>query len=346
MKTMRFTVHTVPPAVKALVVVLALSVTGPAFSQTPPVLQNLLDDVDSFTDRIADSLPLNASIGLNWASAYIGQLTSVPPHFGVGIAVGVSTIKAEALSGIIDKFGGGALPFKAVFPNPGYTAEARIGGFILPFDIGIKAGYLPPVPLSDVEFNYFLVGGDVRYALIKDRIAPAVSVGVGVNYLKGGIKVGLPEQTFSGTATVSGTDQSFTLKLQDPTLGFEWETLMCEVKAQVSKSFILFTPYAGLGINYSKTTAGLKAETTPVISVTSGTAPTNDQIGAAYGITLDSQGFSRIRTLEGFGARVFGGVAFTIAVIRLDFTAFAATGTNFNFGGMNYGGSIGVRFQL
>ena len=30
-------------------------------------------------------------------------------------------------------------------PIPATAVEARIGGFILPFDIGIKAGYIPEV---------------------------------------------------------------------------------------------------------------------------------------------------------------------------------------------------------
>ena len=42
---------------------------------------------------MAEALPFNATIGLDWSSAYLGQF----PHFGVGVTAGASTLPYEAV---------------------------------------------------------------------------------------------------------------------------------------------------------------------------------------------------------------------------------------------------------
>jgi hypothetical protein len=318
---------------------LVLLAAGPAFAQNS--FQELKDGIDAFSTQMADSLPLNSTLGLNWSDAYIGQLLGVPPHFGTGLAAGITTIKTEKLNGLLTSFGVPQLP-AGVFPNPGYTVEGRIGGFVLPFDLGVKAGYFPPAGGDDFQLRYLLVGGDLRYALLKDRLAiPAVSLGFGVNYLSGGILARVGDLNFELDPSTFGSGA--TLSLVDPSLEFSWETLSFELKAQISKSFILFTPYGGVGLNYARTKAGYTAKA----AITPSGGATLDDIAAEYGVEFDgSAGFSSIKEVEGFGLRFFGGIAFNMAVIKLDISVMAGTGNNFNFGALGYGVTLGVRFQL
>jgi hypothetical protein len=336
------------PAVKALIFALVLFVTGPVFSLD---FADLKTSVDAFSTQMAGSLPLHSLQGLNWSSAYIGQLLGIPPHFGVGASVGVTLIEADGVKDLAKTFGAGdKLPF-SVLPNPAYTVEGRIGGFILPFDMGLKVGYLPPIgDAGTFQFDYLLVGGDLRYGVLKDSlILPAVSVGFGVNYLKGGITVKTGNIPYT-IGQVGGSDATVTL--QDPTLNFGWETLTFELKAQVSKSLLLVTPYAGLGIHYATTKAGYTAKTHLTLTpASSGSYASDEAIKTAledeFGVKLDGdQGFSSIVEKSGFGLRLFGGISFNLAVIKLDVTLQAGAGNGFSLSDMSYAGSLGIRFQL
>jgi hypothetical protein len=326
-------------AARRFLFALALLAAGPVFSQVPPDFQALKTGVDEFSEQLADSLPLNSTLGLNWSDAYIGQLLSVPPHFGAGLAAGITTIKSDKLNGLLKSFGVPPLP-GGVFPNPGYTVEGRIGGFVLPFDVGVKVGYFPPVGSDNFQLRYLLVGGDLRYALLKDRLAiPAVSLGFGVNYLSGGIIASVKDINFGLDNITPGA----TLSLVDPSLEFSWETLSFEAKAQISKSFILFTPYGGAGLIYARTKAGYTAKAT----ITPSGGATLDDIAAEYGLDSASDaGFSSIKEADGFGLRFFGGIAFNMAVIKLDISVMAATGNDFDFDALGYGVTVGVRLQL
>jgi hypothetical protein len=57
-------------------------------------------------------------------------------------------------------------------------------------------------------------------------------------------------------------------------------------------------------------------------------------------LSIDEQGVSsEIKTVD-FGMRIFGGLSFNIAVIRLDLTGM------FNFFDQSFGAGLGLRFQL
>jgi hypothetical protein len=134
-------------------------------------------DFQAFADGVASSLPFNAAIGLQWADAYIGNF----PYFGVNSTIGITFIPLEAVDDIAAAFG---IDFMSLYPGtvgslgmpfPGWCMDARIGGFGLPFDIGIKAGYLP----EQSAISYLLVGADFRYGIIiEDEVTPGVSVGI------------------------------------------------------------------------------------------------------------------------------------------------------------------------
>jgi hypothetical protein len=325
-----------------LAAALAVFAAVSAFSQVPD-LADLQKGVSDFSDAMAKSLPFNASLGLNWSDAYVGKfLPSVPPHFGAGGFFGFTTMQMPMINTLAGYLGYN-IPFNMdkMF-LPAYAAEGRLGGFFLPFDVGLKFGMLPEIDLwgTNLKTDYTMFGADVRYAVMEGNLVlPKISVGLGFNYLKGGIgaKVG-NAQTFD-----VGPD---TLVLAAPDLGLIWETKSLDVKAQISKSFIIVTPYAGVGASYAWSKAGYEVNTAVTYNGTPIDEPAKTAI-ANYlkgqnveGVSVDENGISSIQNIEGFSARIFGGISFNVAVVKFDLSAL------YNVLDGNFGGSLGVRFQL
>ncbi|MDR1956667.1 MAG: hypothetical protein LBQ30_07425 [Treponema sp.] len=323
---------------------LAVCATTSVFSQTANPLSELQAQVDGFSDKLAQSLPFNATLGLNWSDAYIGQLIGIPPHFGVGVSGGVTTMDLGYLTKLTDLFGVSLdLPIDRMI-MPGYTVEGRIGGFFLPFDVGLKFGVLPQMNFTEnITFDYTLVGGDIRYALLKGPILPNVSLGVGLHYLRGGIGTVIQG---AGTSFTFNSPSPHTLKLSDPELAFSWETTTLDFKAQISKSLFIVTPYLGLGVSHGWSKAGYTVDSDLTYDGTTVDGSTIEGLKDALalagigGIAIDEQGFSSILEKNGWGFRVFGGLSFNLLVIRLDLTGM------YSFLDSNFGGSFGVRFQL
>lgn len=136
-------------------------------------------------------------------------------------------------------------------PIPGMMAEARIGGFGLPFDIGLKYGeFLPElealVNLQDLGLNldYLVAGADVRFRLIEESgIVPMISVGGSVNYMEGGIGLtGLLSGSQSITIDLSPSP-NVVLSLDDPSFDFTRNAFTIDLKAQAIKNLWILTPH-------------------------------------------------------------------------------------------------------
>jgi len=342
-----------------LIIIISVIATGAVFAQTYFEYDEISTSFQEFADAVAPILPFNAAIGLNWSDAYIGQFLAVPPHFGFGVSAGVTTIPITSMNKVLDAFSI-TLPAELSFindygfPFPAYTADLRIGGFILPFDVGLKFGYLPKELVKDLPVNidYLFVGADLRYAVLKEHLLiPAVSIGVGYSFLKGG--VGVPgllggDITLSSfeVPNTSGGKDTHNISLTDPSLSFNWQTQIIDFKAQVSKSLLIITPYAGLGASYGISNAGGGLTTKLLLD---GTEITDDQITeindafTAAGETppdLSAQGIIVSKDVQGFSVRAYGGLSLNLLILKLDFTAM------YNFTGGSYGGTVNLRFQL
>jgi hypothetical protein len=324
-----------------LVVTLALGMA--LFGAVPLFPQNLVDlqkAAGEFSGALVKSLPFNAAFGLNWADAYIGKfLPSVPPHFGAGFALGYTTMDFEAFDKLLNHFAlsvpGGFDLGQMAFPA--YVAEARIGGFILPFDAGLKFGAFENFGISSTAVDYLLVGGELRYALIDGKtslLLPNLSVGVGLNYLSG---------SFTGAQSLINLSypSGGTLQLFNSEVGLQWEALALDFKAQVSKSFLILTPYIGLGASHAWSSAGYRV-TTDLSALAGDTDTINAALKAAgvEGIDFSKDSFSTILEETGWSFRAFGGLSVNLALFRLDLTGL------YNFIDGNYGITLGGRFQL
>jgi hypothetical protein len=317
---------------------MAVFAAAPLFPQQD--LKNLQKAADEFSEALAKSLPFNAALGLNWADAYIGMfLPSFPPHFGVGAALGYTTMDLSAFDGLLNQFDlsvpdGFDLGQMAL---PAYVTEARIGGFVLPFDVGLKFGAFENLGSSSASVNYTLLGGEFRYAILDGKenlLLPNLSVGVGLNYL-------------SGSFTKTGSSLSFAvpslpdLQLSDAKVKLQWETLALDFKAQVSKSFLILTPYIGLGASHAWSSAGYTVEGKyPAGSPNRGDINSALKSAGVEGVDFSGKGFSTIFEETGWSLRAFGGLSVNLALFRLDLTGL------FNFFDGNYGVTLGARLQV
>jgi len=305
----------------------------------------------SFADAAVGSLASTATSGLAWSPAFIGQF----PHLGLGLTVGAAMMPYDAVKPVLDMLDI-TLPPELDFlqpyglPLPAAAIDARIGGFALPFDIGLKIGFIPePVKamLGDVQADYFIAGGDLRIAILKDQgSSPALSVGVGYSYLKGGVEVaGLVEGQdldISSIMNAAGYPGTHILTFTDPSVAFSWQSHVIEAKAQVSKKLLIFTPHLGIGAAYalgSSVGGGL-------LSALEYTGP--DSLATVQQVFEDNgepaptdQGFTVAAVAPaGWAFRVFGGTSVDLWLLRLDLDAYWNVLTN------AYGGNVNFRFEL
>jgi len=330
-----------------IAVFMVVSVSG-AFAQADEVasLETFKSAFSTFSDEFARSLPMNSMIGLNWSDAYIGQILPIP-SFGVGITSGMTTIPASVFTdltsdlGITVDGGIGDLPSVGI-PLPGYAFDARVGGFLIPFDVGLKFGTIGNLEVGDVEAEYTNFGVDFRYAVLDGGILPKVSVGIGYNRLSGRIitPLGLGDTTIASVSYPDGSGSADVI-LSDPKLDFDWAANVIDLKAQVSKSFLIIEPHFGLGAAFggAETNAGLKS-TVRAEDATSGTAVDIAALESLAGISLTEAGVSLGTDVSTFSLRAFGGASLNLVILRLDL------GMMYNLTSGSLGGTVGARIQL
>lgn len=304
---------------------LTLALAPMAYAQTN--ISSLTNGLNTFVNNATASLPFASAAGLDWSDAYIGSIVGVPPHFGIGIVTGATTLPGKDLSPLVSALGG-SLPFSDV-PIPLAAINARIGGFLLPFDIGLKVGTVPGgLTINNYNITYQNYGIDVRYAVFQgEPLLPNVSVGGGVDYFASEIT-----GTYGSNQTY--TNGSNTLTVTAPKAVLDISAVTFEAKAQVSKTFLIVTPYLGLSALVGSSTA--KAAVTS--TVTSSTGNVSDWSSYIPGIS--STGFSTSNTAATFGLKVYGGTSLNILLVKVDLQGM------YSILDGSYGGSLGVRFQL
>lgn len=344
------------------VMVLSLSVSFGAFGQSNyDFVEGFQAPFQQFASVLAPALPYASTIGLQWSHAYIGQLINLPPHFGIGVSAGAVMLPLEGFNKVTENFGV-EIPQELMFlgdlgiPFPAAVIDARLGGIILPFDLGFKIGLIPE-PLKEqlgdqFTLDYLMVGGDIRVPLLKDKgFVPAISIGAGYTYFRGG--VGIPG-LLGGGLDLGTTDTGYApldaelqqLSFSDPELTFNWESHVIDLKAQLSKNLFIITPYIGLGASYgiSQAGGGLTSE------VLYGGSPITDaQIQDIYdafggaGMSapeLSDQGLLVSSSANGFAFRAYGGTSINIFFIKVDVSVM------YNVTSNSLGAQAGVRFQL
>lgn len=331
----------------ALVLAVLLFVSGGLWAQT---IEDFTASFEDFAAGVANSLPVTASVGLNWSPAYIGQF----PHFGVGVSAGGMFLPYDTMDEVISALGINEADIPQQLkdygiPFPSVAADARLGGFGFPFDIGFKFGMIPEQAkdlLSDnVSVDYLLIGGDVRVPLIQGKgLVPTLSVGGGYTYLVGTIGLAnvVPGQVIDISAPMNseGYAGAHTLTITDADLAFDWSSHVFQGKAQASWNLWLLTPHIGVGAAYGISTAGGGVYSS-VLYTGGADLPTAQSVLESFGYAVPtSDGLEVLSDANGWSFWVYGGTAINIFFIKVDLSAM------YNLANQDYGASVNVRLQL
>ncbi len=312
-----------------------------------------------FATGVANALPFNALVGLNWSDAYIGGF----PHFGAGGTVGMVTMPYKAAAPVLQMFGiDGDIPdiVKSIgMPIPVWCVEGRLGGFILPFDMGIKLGYLPPgfqIPVSTgsttIFADYLLAGVDARFAVLEGgAFVPTISLGGSATFLMGNVYF---KGVMSGPTTIENINPPGTwdVQISNPDVDFNWKALVFDAKAQASWNAAIITPYIGAGLSYAPYAiagGGLQSQvyldktdtgtfTTPISQSDIDALKAYDP--AMYDQLTATSFFVSSATPPAWSIRSFGGFSVNILMVKLDITGM------YNFLDGAFGLSAGLRVQF
>ena len=332
----------------ALFVGILVLIACPTFSEE---LANLQNSTKKFSDNMAHALPFSSTFGLNWSDAYIGKIIDLPPHFGAGISTGFTTLDVDSIVGLLKVFNLKApdtfTRIDKYFTLPIYAFEGRVGGVILPFDIGFKAGYMPSSLVSKAfdSFNFgyrqTILGADIRYSLINYKLFPVkLSVGFGFNYLWGDLESDITAQSFS-FINKNNSSNSINIPASGSKAALEWRTMSTEFKAHFSFPFKFITPYVGAGVSYAWSKAGYKVTTTGLSFGNGNVNSVRDVLSEKYGVTeITDMAFRTANKFNNVNGRAFGGFSLNFVFARLDFTGM------YEFIDNNFGASAGLRFQL
>lgn len=301
---------------------LTLSLTFTGFAQDVD-LDDFKDQLETLSDDLSKPVASAATIGLTWSDANIGNF----PHFGIGIFTGSSFLPIDGFTDLIEVVDTGAELPDAVknipvgLPLPVAGIDARIGGFILPFDIGVKFAMLNTA-IDKYAFDYSIIGADVRFALLEENLVlPGISLGVGFS-------------RFTSDMTIEGVlDDNYLLLnapgdlpdlyLDNPDLNFGWTANVIEAKAQISKSLLVITPYFGANLSYGTTEIGGGLKTKVVDS--NGDEVSKEEIKqvleALDKSDVDTDGVSVTNEVTGIGLKVHGGLSFNLFLAKIDINA-------------------------
>jgi hypothetical protein len=236
---------------KLLIIIWHILFLAPIFSQTA----SFDDQVQEFADAINPILPFAANMGLNWSTPYIGQLIGYPMHFGAGAFVGSAFMSNNEPSALGEMMGisidESMINGKQWFPNS--VIAARMGGFAgIPFDIGVKFGYLPDTALwGSLDYRSQIFGFDIHYALYALRGGgPVIAVGLGYDRLEGSV-----------TGTVTGTVPVPGFVLMSGTSAYiVWESHTIKAQALISQTLLStgFSFFGSIDLGVGINRAGVK----------------------------------------------------------------------------------------
>ena len=218
----------------------------------------------AFSKNNAGRLNISADMGLNWSDSYIGELIHIPPHFGFGLSLVMNGVKNDNFNRLLSEtLGTPAIDAwfaqKQFFPN--YLIECRIGGFRdLPFDIGLKVGYIPTVSFifSDYGYNNLQFGGDIRYNFLSSYSGLKMSMSVGVGYVNGYFSKS--DYNISWSPTGQASPVTNVLDPKNSEMRVRWDTLSFSLKYLIGKTFRGggFTIFGSAATGYGATSTGLR----------------------------------------------------------------------------------------
>ena len=167
--------------------------------------QTAVNGLNDFCSSLNDTLPNTQTLQNVWAESWIGML--IPNvKFGFGVNAGVATLDITSLLDVADALAIDTKDIKdftkdydnkLVFPT--VAADLRIGGIVLPFDLGLSFVTFDTRDWSQIDdgikpcaFDYFTIGSDFRWRLLDlggKFFHIRASASGGFYHTKGGLEV-------------------------------------------------------------------------------------------------------------------------------------------------------------
>ncbi|GMO46967.1 MAG: hypothetical protein Ta2B_28800 [Termitinemataceae bacterium] len=322
-----------------------------SFGETPN-LKEIGDELSGFSDNYAGMAGFMASLGLTWSQLYIGQLVDMSPNWGLGLSFGGTTLKLDHIDVLSEGLTGSQInhDFLDKLVMPSYVLEARIGGFNwVPFDIGIKWGWLPTVPIMADDFSVENInyGIDFRYALSRDwGYFPAISIGFEIDREEGKVS----HSSIDSIVDSSGTT---VITTDDATTFITYEAWVIDFKLGVAKTFFYpsISIFAGLKAGASFTKSGYIIQGNN-ISVSTGRLDemnTEQQTAVASELenlqgsgkfSVDDNNITCMIDTIGINLNTYEGISF-----NFDNKTFLQFTLMFDFLHLEYGANISFRYQ-
>ena len=298
--------------------------------------------LDSLSASLVKSLPSMLSMINIYPDSYIGQLIGLPPHFAAGINTAFALVDISSMSSSLmsaaGNFGIDTSSFSNIpsyLPLPIITADLRIGGVILPFDLGVSVvalnkGMMTPLAnaagigsyLDNATVNFLTLNGDFRYCVMKEGvIKPEISVGGGYTYSKGDLGYNYNDML---------------------AMGFNYSTHIFYLDAQVSKKILFVTPFVGAKLMTDVTKVkynwGVTGETEEYITSYNNMLST---VGYSdYALSLANSGETSTKFFSRVMPQVYGGIGFSIFVVKIN------TVVGYDFYTKTPSGAINLRIQI
>ena len=225
---------------------------------------SVTDQFVNFSNTLTSIMPENITALNVWPEAHIGKFfPAFPPHFGFGISAAGTLIDTsfakdtfDTLSKLILKdMTNIKLNFECndIMVLPTCAINARIGGFLLPFDVGVfGVATIPNLPQEfnfgdfDASVEYLTFGADLRYAIYEGNIfMPKVSLGFGYFYAQQELNFDINK---TKPATYNSVDTNVNINA-NANLLLKTHTFFAQM--QISKKILIITPFIGARAYYT-----------------------------------------------------------------------------------------------
>lgn len=295
-------------------------------SATP--VSDITDGLNGFSGALARTIPNTQLQQQVYAEAWIGKL--IPGcHFGLGINPGLATLDltsliqvANALDIDVSDVTSNLKDNKFIFPTLAF--DARIGGIVLPFDVGISfckintADFESIVDFGPLAADFYTFGIDGRYALINGHgIFPKVSVGAGYTITKGSFQIN------------DDTAKAF--------LDFKSQTMYLSAQASIKLLFV--TPFVGARVFTSATSVDWGVKDIDWNGIYGSSNADLSTQAASVLLPKHFEGGASTKMFDSINPQLFGGVGIDLFVLSL------TTGVSYDIKDDILGATVNLRIS-
>ncbi len=294
-----------------------------------------VDGINDFCESLEDAIPNAQALQNIWAESWIGYF--IPNlNFGFGINAGAASLDIKNLKSAADALSIDTKGLNDTLAFPTATADIRVGGFLLPFDVGFTCMSFDTTKIDaldkkidPVTVDYFSVGGDLRYRIFDKGFGPLktiVSLTGGGYYTKGEVyfEDSKKNETSSGSSTPTSAK-----------LNFDATTLFAG--AQASAKVFFLVPFIGGRALYTKTNVDWKihADWTSILSDSS----TEMKNVISWGILPSDFSGGSSSNWE-VRPQIYGGLGLDFFKVNVQASA------SYDFKTKVYGGAVSLRIDI